>query len=530
MKKAIRYLRFSSDDQSQHSIERQDLVTAAWMTQHDVFLTDTFKDEGYSAKNFDRPDIKELFSFIQRNFRQIDYLVVSELTRFSRDAGEALSTLKEIQKKYNIRIVSAGTNRIYDFNDSSSYFLMGIEFLLGTTENIKRTTDINGGIYTAKAIKGKWIQGGAAPYGYKKESTGDQRRLVVVENEAAVIRHIFDQYLANVPLYLIRQQAIQMGFHRKGSSAIQEVLTSPLYISYQIVKPWDNKPGGLFPIKDLPPVIDKLTWQKVQEKFHGPKYKKTIADELPLRGLLRCHCSKRLTGAPSTNKIGKQFLYYKCSQSKHLNLSAKNAHEQLQEMLGLLSLPSYMIDAIKEETGKQMIEKHQDNRKQLVQSKKDLVKIEQDILTVEKKFISEHSINAETYQRWHDQLSMRRIEVAAIIEKFSRDEHAAWLMISQDLGKLTDLQFLYNQITTPDKQELLRQVFDDCLYYQDKTYRTPWIMETFRHNLLALKQNGLLVIDGMDYQSVDSPVKWTPPAHNRTLPDFLSFISNLKVA
>jgi len=508
MKKAIRYLRFSSDDQSQHSIERQELVTTTWLKQHDIFLTDTFKDEGYSAKNFDRPDIKELFSFIQRNFRQIDYLVVSELTRFSRDAGEALSTLKEIQKKYNIRIVSAGTNRIYDFNDSSSYFLMGIEFLLGTTENIKRTTDINGGVYTAKAVKGKWIQGGPAPYGYKKEGTGDQRRLIVHEEEAAVIRYIFDQYLKDVPVYIIRKEAIKMGFRRKGSSAIQEVLTSPLFISHQQVKGWDNKPGGLFPIKDLPQVIDKLTWQKVQEKITGPKYKKTIADELPLRGLLRCHCSKRVTGAPSTNKLGKKFLYYKCSESKHLNLSARNAHDQLQEILQLLSLPSYMIDAIREETGKQMIDKHSDDRKQLVQARKDLTKIEDDIFTVEKKFLSEHSINTETYQRWHDQLSSRRIEVAARIEKFSRDEQAAWLMMSQDLERLTDLQYLYNNINTPDKQELLRMVFDDCLYYKNGSYRTPWIMSTFTHNLLELKEKSLLTIDGMDYHNADSPVMW----------------------
>lgn len=311
---------------------------------------------------------------------------------------------------------------------------------------------------------------------------------------------------------------------------MREVLTSPLFISYQHVKMWDNKPGGLFPIKDLPPIIDKLTWQKVQEKIAGPKYKKTIADELPLRGLLRCHCSKRVTGAPSTGKMGKKFLYYKCSKSKHLNLSAKNAHEQLQEILKLLSLPSYIIDALKEETGKQLIEKHQEDRKQLVQARKDLQKIEDDIYTVEKKFLSEHSISTETYQRWHDGLSKKKVEIAGRIEQYSRDEHAAWAMISDDLQKLTDLQYLYNTISTPDKQELLRQVFDDSLYYKSGAYRTPWIMETFRHNLLELKGKNVLLIDGMEYQDAGTPVKWSPPAHNRTLPDFLSFISQLKVA
>lgn len=529
-KRAIDYVRFSSDDQSQHSTERQEMINSTWRNNNDVFLVDCFKDEGYSAKTFDRPDVKELFSFIKKNYREIDYLVVSELTRFSRDAGEALSLIKQIQTQYNIRIVSAGRNQIYDINDSNSYFMMGIEFLLGTTENIKRASDINGGIYTAKAIKGKWIQGGKAPYGFTKEGTGDDRKLIINEEEAAVIRYIYDAYLKNQPAYIILGEVRKMGFTRRGSSAIQEVLTNPIFIGYQYVKPWNDKPGGLFPIKDLPAIIDPNIWHQVQNKISGPKYKKTIADELPLRGVLKCECGQPVTGAPSTGKSGKKFLYYKCKKSHHLNLSAIKAHQQLQDLLAGLSLPDHMVELLHEEMGRQMIDSQQESRKALKVAKKEMERIESDILTIERKFIQENTINAETYQRWHKQLTTERIEVASRIEKFSKSEESAWWLAGQELEKLTDLRYLYNSISTPDKQELLRQVFDNSLYYLKGTYRTPWIMETFSHNLLRLKEQDLLIIDGYNYQSEESPVMWTPTVHNRTLQGLLTFLHTLKVA
>ncbi|MDQ1149276.1 recombinase family protein [Sphingobacterium zeae] len=154
MKKGIRYLRFSSDGQSLHSIERQDLITRQWMNNSGVEIVDTFIDEGHTARNFDRPDIKVLFDFIKKNHDQIDYLVVAELTRSSRIAGDAINMVTKIQALYDVRIVSASRGSIYDCMDHNSFFIMGLEFLMGNSENIKRQNYIDAGIYTAKAIKG----------------------------------------------------------------------------------------------------------------------------------------------------------------------------------------------------------------------------------------------------------------------------------------------------------------------------------------------------------------------------------------
>jgi hypothetical protein len=155
---------------------------------------------------------------------------VSDLTRFSRETGDALNIVKKIQKTYGIKIVSAGRGMIYDCNDYNSFFMMGLEFLLGNTENIKRTNDINGGIYTAKAVSQRYI-GARPPFGYRREGKGKNSILVIIEEEAAVIRFIYDAYLRHVPIAVIEEDAKDRGLRRTRHSLIEGILTCPIYSS-----------------------------------------------------------------------------------------------------------------------------------------------------------------------------------------------------------------------------------------------------------------------------------------------------------
>lgn len=524
-KKAIKYIRFSTDDQSLHSTERQDSIINHWATHNAVTIIDAFKDEGYSARTFDRPDVKQLFSFIKKNCSRIDYLIVSELTRFSRETGDAINIVKKIQKEYGIRIVSAGRGQVYDCNDSNSFFMMGLEFLLGNSENIKRQSDINGGIYAAKATKGKFI-GPQSPFGYKKD---EKQCLRIREDQAPAVQYIFDAYLASTPEYIIKKQAKQLGFTRTGNDAIRQILTNPVYMGFQQVKPYKDLPGGLFALKDHDILIDATTWYQVQEKLKEKFYRKTVTDDLPLRGLLKCHCKVPLTGAASTGKSGKKFLYYKCNRPKHNNVSATLAHDQIQQILQLLSLPDYLIDAIREESTTLLEKRIEDNKGKLISSRQQLQHVEKQMLSVEEKWIS-NQMPADTFHRWHSDLTSKKIKLASDIETYSRDEKEKWFLLDQQLEKLTDLQYLYNNITTTEKQEILRQVFDNSLYYREKIYRTPYLIETFSHNVLILKQKNLLIIDGWDYQNGDNPVRWSSPDPNRTLRSLLEFLAVTKVA
>ncbi|HYC27880.1 MAG TPA: recombinase family protein [Chitinophagaceae bacterium] len=527
MKKGIRYLRFSSDGQSHHSIQRQDMITEHWMTFNKVQVIDTFTDEGYTAKTFDRPDIKTLFDFIRKNHHGIDYLVVSELTRFSREAGDAINMVKKIQAQYGVRIVSASRGAIYDCLDHNSFFMMGLEFLLGNSENIKRQNDINGGIYTAKAIKGKWIQGGPAPFGYRKEGAGDDRRLIIDEEQASIVRFIFNAFLGNTPIYVIKMDVDGMGFKRRGNARIHEILSNPLYAGYQQVKPWKDNPGGLFQVKNAEPIIDMATWNRVQQKLKAPdKPRMQLSEDLPLRGVLLCHCKTPLTGAASRGKAGKYFNYYKCKHRGHNNISATKAHDQLHEAFGWMSLPERIAIAVREQSLQILDERTAADRKVLQKKTAEFERVEKDLASVEEKWIR-NQISHEAYHRWHTTYSDKRIVLRSEIERLNRDENELYFLLQEELIKLTDLQAVYSSAATVQKQELVRMVFDSSLYYQDGCYRTPYLLPVFRHNHLILKQKQLLVFDG--YQQGAGEVEASGFLSN-TFTNLLSLVKLIRVA
>ena len=493
MKKGIRYLRFSKDKQSVLSIERQDLVTSLWMNHNGIEIFDTFIDDGYSAKTFDRPDMKNLMLFVKKNYREIDYLVVAELTRFSRDLGDAVNLVKSIQKAYDIRIVSASRGAIYDCSDSNSFFMMSLEFLLGNSENLKRESDINGGIYTAKAKEGRYIHG-QPPYGYFKDGTGATSRLCIDEEKAKVVRYIFSAYLKNVPFLIIYEEAKKIGFPHKGHGAIQKILSNPLYSAQQMVKPWREHPGGLFPALHQP-IVDMITWKDAQVKLKNKSRPGiSISDEMPLRGVLRCHCSQPVTGAPSRNRWSNYYYYYKCKHSRHVNISVIKAHEKLIAALSYMSLTDRMAYAIQISSEQKFDEQVKENRKILAKKKTELEEIHDRIESLEEKYLA-NKIEFETYNKWFSELRQRRTITRAHIDQLQRDDSSLYLLMQNNIEQFTDLPYVYKNLETAAKQEFIRIVFDSKLYWRDNIYRTPYIIPAFSHNSLILKQKELLVIE-----------------------------------
>lgn len=126
MKKVIRYLRFSKVGQSNGSIEAQQLCTDQWIAFNNAELVDTFIDIGKSARTFDMPDFIRLQKFILKHYQKVDYLLVDQLDRFSRNAGEALNTVKDLQARYSIQVVSATEGITFDYDTPGSFFRAGL--------------------------------------------------------------------------------------------------------------------------------------------------------------------------------------------------------------------------------------------------------------------------------------------------------------------------------------------------------------------------------------------------------------------
>jgi site-specific DNA recombinase len=381
----------------------------------------------------------------------------------------------------------------FDYDTPRSFFRAGLQLLLAEDDNINRSVKVRGGLYTARAKEGRYVYKNP-PYGYIKVGEGKARHLEIKENEAAIVKLIYDLYLKEVPLYLIAEKAIEAGFPRTGNVSIQRILSYPLYAGMQYVQPFKTYPGGLFPaIHD--PIIDKSTWQMVQNKLAKPEKEKiVVSNEMPLRGVLKCYCGKAVTGAPSRGKLGNYYYYYKCNKTNHLNLSVIKAHDQLRQIFGFMSLPERIVKDIKKNSDRIFEQKIIEDKLLVQEKKKELITEETKLISVEEKWIT-NQISQETYDRWHSSINQNKRTLEGMIERLSGDYTATHKILMANVEKLTDLEFVYNNTSTLDKQELIRVVFERNLYYQNGMYRTPTMIDLLSHNSQIMSEKGLLVYE-----------------------------------
>ncbi len=493
MKRAIRYLRFSQLGQSNGSIERQELYTDQWIKYNAVELVDTFIDRGKSARTFDRPDFIKLQEFIAKHYKKVDYLLVDQLDRFSRDAGEAMSMVKMLQRKYNIQVVSVTEGIIFDYDTPGSFFRAGLQLLLAEEDNINRSIKVKGGLYTAKAKEGRFVYK-TPPFGYRKEGERKERHLVVDESEAKIVRFIFDAYLRDMPLYKIKEKAYELGFDRKGNMAIERVLSNPAYAALVKVEPYKEYPGGLFPANHEP-IVDMTTWQMVQSKMKKPDKKRTIIDDaIPLRGILKCHCGNPLSGAASRGKSGKYFYYYKYRHSKHNNISAIKAHNQFLGACELMSLHKGMIDEIRNTCKVSLETEMKANRERAVEKKRQLEEAQEKLFSLEEKWIK-NEITRDTYDRWYSTFNYNVLNLKGAIERLGKDQGRAFEILEKNLYMLSDMRYVYSQADTLQKREFIGKVFDNNLYYKEGIFRTPTMLQMFTHNALEMKRKGYLIYE-----------------------------------
>ncbi len=492
-KKAIRYLRFSDKKQSENSIERQRVVTDHYIQLNKINLIDTFIDRGKSAKTFDRPDFIKLQEFIGLYHKNVDYLLVDQMDRFSRDAGEAMGMVKTLQSKYGIQIISVSEGIEFDYDKPGSFFRAGLQLLLAEEDNINRSIKIRSGIYSKKTKEGKFVFR-ITPYGYQKIGEPRDRRLVINEPEAKIVRFIYEAYLKNVPLYLIKQKAAELGFDRKGNMAIERILTNAVYAGLVEAKAYKEHPGGLFPAIHEP-IIDMISWKMVNSKIKRVCKARTIIDDsLPLRGILKCHCGNFLTGAPSRGKSGQYFYYYKCRFSKHNNISAKKAHMQFDTALELMSLPVRLVKKIKDGAALQIEKELENNKKGLAEKQLELRKKQELLYAVEEKWIKSE-IDRDTYQRWCNRYKDNIDNLKIAIERLNASHREAFEILNKQLDVLTDVKSVFNKFDTLEKREFINLVFDSNLYYENGIYRTPTMLSLLSINYLKMRELGVMIVD-----------------------------------
>lgn len=115
------------------------------------------------------------------------------------------------------------------------------------------------------------------------------------------------------------------------------------------------------------------------------KTRTVIDDEIPLRGVLKCHCGNPFSGALSSGKSGKYYHYCKCRQAKHNNISAIKAHSQFLEACELMNLLSTRVKKIRTVTKSSLDIEVESNRKKAIEKRTQLQEVEEKLFSLVEK-------------------------------------------------------------------------------------------------------------------------------------------------
>lgn len=242
-----------------------------------------YDDGGFSGGTMERPALRRLLADVEAG--RVDVIVVYKVDRLTR----ALSDFAKIVEILDAR----GTSFVsvtQAFNTTSSMGRLTLNVLLSFAQFEREVTGerIRDKIAASKK-KGLWM-GGPVPLGYVVR----ERKLVVDDTEAELVRHIYRRYLAlgsvrelvdelDLDGHRTKVQHRTSGPHKGGCrfrrGTLYHMLSNRIYLG-EIVHKGQAHPG------EHQPIVSEELWRTVQERLaeRGPG---AIANQrTPRRSLL----------------------------------------------------------------------------------------------------------------------------------------------------------------------------------------------------------------------------------------------------
>ncbi|MDR2770992.1 MAG: recombinase family protein [Clostridiales Family XIII bacterium] len=190
-----------------------------------------YRDKGYSGKNTDRPQFRQLLRDISDGL--VARVVVYKLDRISRSILD-FTNMMELFRKHDVEFVSS-TER-FDTSTPMGRAMLNICIVFAQLERETIQTRVTDTFYS-RCIRGLRM-GGKAPYGYRTEqftlSGIHTKKLVAQPNEAAQIRRMFEIYADPENSYgdIMRAFAGMGGLGEKtvSPSLLARMLRNPVYV------------------------------------------------------------------------------------------------------------------------------------------------------------------------------------------------------------------------------------------------------------------------------------------------------------
>lgn len=274
-----------------------------------------YDDGGISGGTMERPALKQLLADIDRGL--IDIVVVYKVDRLTR----SLMDFAKIVDRFDARSVSF-VSVTQAFNTTNSMGRLTLNVLLSFAQFEREVTGerIRDKIAQSKA-KGMWM-GGALPVGYDTPTDPLTRALVVNPQQAELVRHLFDRYLALGSVHELKREldaagevtrvhtartGSQRGGQPYGRGSLFHMLRNRVYVG-DIVHGDKSYPGA------HPPIIDPEVFDRVQAMLDSNvaarKERAVMPGRSPLMGQIVDADGLPMTPALAYGKLGRKYRYY----------------------------------------------------------------------------------------------------------------------------------------------------------------------------------------------------------------------------
>lgn len=322
MRGAVVYARYSSERQNDQSIEGQLDICQRYAAENGLTIIDTYIDRAMTGTNDQRPAFQQMLADCAKPVPW-DIVLVYAIDRFGRNSIE-IALNKQKLKKNNKTLISA-TQRTSENIDGSKN-LDGIlleNMYIGLAEyySAELSQKVKRGIHENRK-KGLYC-GGALLFGYRAVD----RKIVVHEDEAKIVRLIFDQYAHGKDAKTILRELTAQGVkHRSKPFAVNtfyDMLHNPKYIGIAHLS--DGVYDNIYP-----PIVPKPLFDEVQAILAKNKLgaKSRDTDYLLKRKCICGYCGKHIHAETGTARDGSVRHYYKCEGRKKYHICQKSVIKQ----------------------------------------------------------------------------------------------------------------------------------------------------------------------------------------------------------
>ena len=297
------YARYSSDRQTEQSIEGQLKECYAYAKRNNYAVVSEYIDRAISGTTDHRPEFLRMIADSDKKCFQA--VLVYQLDRFARNRYDS-AIYKSKLKKNGIRVLSAREN----ISDDASGVLMealleGMAeyYSVELSQKIRRGMDIN----AEKCL----CTGGNVALGFYVDS---EKHFQINPSTALVVQKIFEMYvggktMAEIIRYLNAQHIKTSYGNEFNKNSINRILRNKRYIGVYTYRGTEIPDG-------LPRIISDDLFYEAQDMMNKKKKAPARAkahESYILSTKLFCgYCKSAMTGVSGKGKMGKKYFYYQC--------------------------------------------------------------------------------------------------------------------------------------------------------------------------------------------------------------------------